>query len=66
MSMTQELGSNWVLSSEKNGGLDLINKSAEDERQEMSTTINYTGDISMLGHIVANGGDEAKLAQLQQ
>jgi hypothetical protein len=32
MSMTQELGSNWVLSSEKNGGLDLINKSAEDER----------------------------------
>ena len=60
--MTQELSSNWVLSSEKNGGVDLINKSAEDERQEMSTTINYTGDVSMMGHLITSCGDDVKLA----
>jgi hypothetical protein len=65
MSMTQELGS-WVLSSEKTGTAN-NNKSAEDERQEMSTTINYTNDVSVLAGLVSNlnCSDEIKL-QLQQ
>jgi hypothetical protein len=55
MSMTQELASNWVLSSEKNG----VNKSAEDE-PEMSTTINYTNEVSVL---VAQDDIKAQLNQ---